>query len=79
MAWALDKKSNSYPAQFGALDGVPRQGEIICGHNPYLRARLVDDFSVEIEAEGNEKPTWKERPRPDVSWIRNKLNAGGAA
>lgn len=72
MDWALDKTKNPYPAQFGTLDGVSWQGQIICGHNPWLEARLVDDLSVEVEPEGKEKPTWKERPKPDISWRRSK-------
>jgi hypothetical protein len=71
MTWARDRKNNRYPAQFGTLNGVPWEGEIICGHNPYLRARLVDDLSVEVEAEGKEKATWKERPKPNTDWIHN--------
>jgi hypothetical protein len=67
MAWARDKKNNPYPAQFATLNDVPWEGEIICGHNPYLRARLVDDLSIEVLAEDKEKATWKERPKPNTN------------
>jgi len=37
-----------YGAKFGqTTDGYPWQGEILCGDDPFLRARLVDDLTVE--------------------------------
>jgi hypothetical protein len=64
--YARNKKHNPYPAEYfeRTKDNIPWGGEIICGHNPFLRARLVDDFVVERNAEGKEKASWKERPRP---------------
>jgi hypothetical protein len=54
----------TYPAQFGETkDGHSWEGEILCGCDPYLRARLVDDLIVERDAEGKEKAHWNERPR----------------
>jgi hypothetical protein len=61
-----------YPAQFGILNNVPWGGEITCGHNPWLLARLVDDLTVEADADGKERATSKERPKPDLSWIHNE-------
>ncbi len=55
-----------------ALNGVPWGSEIICGHNPCLLARLVDDLTIEAAADGKELGTWIERPMPDVTWMRNK-------
>jgi hypothetical protein len=49
---------------------MPWGGEIICGHNPYLRARLVDDLTIERNDDGKEEVNWKERPKPDVQWMR---------
>jgi hypothetical protein len=66
MAYALHKDKNPYPAHFGSLKGVKREGQIHCGHNPHLFARLVDDLAVERDEHGNEKATWKERPKPDI-------------
>ncbi len=64
-AFAQNRKRNPYPAEFGITpDGVPWTGEITCGHNPFLRARLVDDLVVEDDLEGKEKLSWKERPKP---------------
>jgi hypothetical protein len=56
-------RSNPYPATFGSLkDGAAGlwQGEVICGDNPWLRARLVDNLIISPDGE----PTWEERPRP---------------
>ena len=68
-ACAQNKKRNPYPADFGATQyGVTWTGEIFCGHNPYLYARLVDDLAVEDEGEGKGKVLWNERPKP-ASWF----------
>jgi hypothetical protein len=68
---AKRKSSNPYPASFGALDRMPWDGEIICGHNPFLFARRVDDLKVERGSDGKESATWTEVPKPDVAWMRN--------
>ena len=53
-----------YPAEFGQVGGLRYQGEITCGHNPWLHARLVDDLRIEADANGNDVPRWTEiRPR----------------
>ena len=54
------QRSNPYPATFGTLQGVPWQGEVVCGLNPFLFARLVDDLVIPTDGE----PSWRERPRP---------------
>ena len=46
----------------GVLDGIPWSGEIECGHNPWLYARLVDDLTAEELADGTETVRWKEIP-----------------
>jgi hypothetical protein len=59
-------KPNPYPAEFGKRMGGKGtwKGEIFCGHNPFLRARVVDDLTVERNMDGKEIAAWKERPRP---------------
>jgi hypothetical protein len=53
-----------YPARFGqTTNGEPWECEILCGDDPYLRARLVDDLTVERDADGKETVVWKERLR----------------
>lgn len=65
LRYANGKKFNPYPARFGTLEGVPWEGEVFCGHNPYLHARLVDD--CRIVGEGvNERLTWEEILKPNV-------------
>lgn len=47
--------------------GVPFSGHIICGHNPYLFARLVDNLVYDgDEFEDNERlVTWDDRVVPE--------------
>jgi hypothetical protein len=53
-----------YAAKFGQTkEGDPWDGEVICGDDPYLRARLVNDLIIERDANGQERAVWKERPR----------------
>ena len=63
LASALNPKANPHPAQFGQVDNGEGTwtGEVICGHNPWLRARLVDDLVIDKD---HPLGTWKERPRP---------------
>lgn len=68
LACAVDRKRNPYPAQFGTLDGQPWQRQIICGLNPYLFGRLVDDLVIECTEDGHETAVWKERQKADISW-----------
>lgn len=65
LGYANGRKFNPYPAKFGTVEGVPFIGEIICGHNPYLHARRVDDCHV-IGVDGDEKLIWNEIPKPNV-------------
>jgi hypothetical protein len=55
---------NPYPARFGSLRGASWEGEICCGHNPWLQARLVDNLRVECDPSGAEQFVWDERRRP---------------
>jgi hypothetical protein len=65
ITWTLDPKANPYRAQFGTLGGVTWPGDITCGHNPWLHARLVDDLVVD----DNNNATWTERKRPTPAWL----------
>jgi len=53
-----------YPAEFLKLEGLPWSGQIHCGHNPWLLARLVDDLEIVRDENGHEKATWKIRYDP---------------
>jgi len=68
LAMVWPRQRPAYPARFGqTANGEPWECEILCGHDPYLRARLVDDLTVERGADGNDKVAWKERSRPSSS------------
>jgi len=64
IAIARKRSSNPYPARFGTLYGAPWEGEITCGHTPWLEAHLVDNLRAEREDSGEERFAWDERPRP---------------
>lgn len=70
---------NPYPAQFNTVeieqplrDGevfkqtVPFAGQIVCGHNPFLYARLVDNLRLRDSTNPNADLIWDERPHPGV-------------
>ncbi|MGD1080464.1 MAG: hypothetical protein ABR881_19265 [Candidatus Sulfotelmatobacter sp.] len=71
VAWRLRKQRQVYPAEFLKVEGVPYYGEITCGHNPWLRARLVDDLEIVRRQDGTETTTWKDRY--DLREIRKKI------
>ena len=61
---AWDRTANPYPARFGELNGVPWTAEVLCGHNPWLKARMVKNLrTIEVE-DGAAKLCWEELPRP---------------
>ena len=41
----------------------------MCGNDPFLRARVVDDVTIQRDADGKEQVNWKERPRASSDWI----------
>jgi hypothetical protein len=49
----------------GQLQGLPWEGHVHCGHNPFLEARVVDGLHVELGPDGEERLVWNERPKPD--------------
>jgi hypothetical protein len=64
-----------YPAQFGQTkESDPWEGEIHCGDDPYLHARIVDELTVERDVEGKEKTTWKERQRASSARMHAEQN-----
>src|SRR5689334_17955929 len=64
IAWRLRRHHQPYPAEFMRLEGVQWAGEIICGHNPWLRARLVKNLILKTDLEGKESATWNDRYTP---------------
>jgi hypothetical protein len=70
----LRKREQVYPADFPILEGVKWTGEIICGHNPWLRARLVDNLVIDTGAEGRETASWTDRDSlPEVRKIMRRI------
>jgi hypothetical protein len=65
LAWAKTG-TPPYHATLGELGGHTWEGEVSCGHNPYLYARKVDDLRFRAGADGAPKPHWKERARPSI-------------
>ena len=63
--YGLRPADNPHPAKFTRVRGVPWEGEITCGHNPYLRARLVDRLRSVSREDGRTAVVWDERPPPD--------------
>ena len=70
--YALDRKSHSYPAQCDSISGVPWDGRIMCGHNPYLEARRVNNLRVVARPAGGERLEWDERRRPSPPSVLSK-------
>lgn len=66
IAYMLDNSNHPYPAKFGKLNGVPWEGQITCGHSPYLYARQVKNIQVRTDSDGEETLTWDELERPKV-------------
>src|SRR5690348_14969615 len=64
ISWRLRKQRQPYSAEFVKVEGLPWPGQIHCGHNPWLLARLVDDFQVVRDENGHEKARWKNRYDP---------------
>lgn len=71
LLYARAPQDNPYKAEFGSLevidhDGKGRvewEGEVICGHNPWIEARLVGNVRpLPGDPEGG--ITWDELPRP---------------
>ena len=53
-----DPAKPAYPAQFSSKDGVPHQGLITCGHNPFLEAYQVEGLCLVTNDDGEETPEW---------------------
>ena len=55
---------NPYPAAFDRVDGIPYQGLILCGGNPLLSAKYVEDLRVVEDGDGNETLHYVYRGEP---------------
>ncbi len=61
-------RTNPYAADFGQCDGsnVRWEGEVIAGHNPWIRARVVSGLEIGCDSKGGVMVAWKEPIRPKV-------------
>ena len=66
-------KKPAYPAEFERMKGVSYTGQIHCGHNPWLYARLVDDLRAEIDANGNDVPKWTETEGERLDEVKRRI------
>jgi hypothetical protein len=62
--YAKARQLNPYPAEFASVNGVRWKGQITCGHNPWLFARLVDGLVATGEPDDEDSVVWTERSRP---------------
>ncbi|MFP5234666.1 MAG: hypothetical protein ACLGSD_02090 [Acidobacteriota bacterium] len=77
IAWRLRRQPVAHPAECPFIEGVRWGGQILCGHNPWLFARRVDDLVVRPDADGKETATWKERcSAADATAKIRRLKAG---
>jgi hypothetical protein len=62
--WRLRKEPQPYGAEFATVAGGQWEGRIVCGHSPWLSARLVDHLKVWYDDDGTERASWDERASP---------------
>ncbi|SNQ49355.1 conserved hypothetical protein [Frankia canadensis] len=78
---------NPYPAKFGTVtvretfkngevweQRVTHTGQIICGHNPFLYARLVKNLRLKDSANPGSGLIWDEEPRQKVVNLDNRAS-----
>ena len=68
LSYAKNRRKTPYPAAFGQIqskDGKYHRwgGQISCGHNPFILARLVNNLHIIKNDEQNHELVWEERPR----------------
>ena len=65
-AYARYPKRNMYRVQYDS-------GRLSCGSNPWLYARIVEDFTVTVNSEGYETVSWREPDRWSLNSTRVPL------
>ena len=69
LAYAKNKKGNICPATFNSIEGVPFTGQITCGFNPFLYARLVEGIHIKDDGSPEGKLEWRESSQQEVKRI----------
>lgn len=75
IGYAKNRSFNPYPAQFSGFSGIKWEGQITCGHNPWLFARMVDNLTTAPNDEA--KVTWSERPLPNFEETSRRFGIRG--
>jgi hypothetical protein len=73
LAYAKSRRGTPYPAQFTSISGVQWEGQIFCGDNPFLFARIVEDIHVEDAATSEGKLLWRERSPDEIKRIEEAI------
>ena len=60
LAYAKRPKENPYPAQYSKINGIPYEGEITCGSNPFLHGRIVKNIYIIKAKNGKVCLNWGE-------------------
>jgi hypothetical protein len=76
IAYAKTRSFNPYPAEFVRVSGVAWEGQITCGHNPWLFARLVSNLAAAGESDGHNGVIWSEQSVSDFENNCRKLGIG---
>jgi hypothetical protein len=66
-------KHNPFPARFGEVEGITYEGEITCGHNPYLRARRVEELYYVGDGGEEEQVKWVDNTAANMTQIRKAI------
>ena len=74
LAYSISKRGNPYPVRYDRIHGIPWEGRMWCGHNPYLYARQVKNLRVEINKTSQGHFDWDEIVRPKFDHLKNVLN-----
>lgn len=64
--FASNRKYNPYKAEFARINGIEWLGQIRCGHNPFLFARIVANLIVVFDKSAQEIVHWQELPVPQI-------------
>jgi hypothetical protein len=70
--YANNRRFNPFPAQFGLLNGIPWEGYIHCGDNPWLFARKVSDIRLIDNGMVEEQLVWKEDSEEVIKALRRQ-------
>jgi hypothetical protein len=73
IVFAKSKRRNPYPAYYDTYRGANVTWQILCGHNPWLHASLIEELRLEVEADGKQKLSWIEFPRPKAEKLEASL------